>query len=982
MFLIPTGEAVIAISSFTNNILLTTREMNLLKRLTETGVRSSTDVFQKRTIILTNTISLTFLFAYILLLICRLVFFGKALDSQIFGTLFIFASPIIINHFGFAKTAQIFLAWSPVIGIYYNFITVLRSEQVITTTIYDALKIFLLGFSPIPFLILNTADKKLFFIGISFSVLGTVFADQIMDFFEVGPAFVNGVESEIRFNSLRTIISYIAVAGSCFTVRYIVDRTDSLNQKLIGELHQKNEIIRRQAESKLNLLNEELFRNLQELRKREIVLKRSQEIAKVGSWEYNFRDKSMYWSEEMYNIFGVDRGFDLKNPNLMNELFRESAFLVENAFLEIESKRISHDITLQSKTPLGYVKWVRLIGFPLIENDGVTAITGIVHDVTIFKEAEDKIRSNEKNYRSLFEQATDAIMITDFKGNFIDVNSSMCSMLGYTKEEFLSMNIANVIDPNEMKTNPPKLDKIRIGEQVFVERQLLRKNGSAVFVESNIKMIGDQRIVAIARDITSRKLAEIEKERVRYELNERVKELTTLYKAGQILQNDRKGIDQVLQELVTILPNGWQYPEIAAARISLGEVSFTTPSFGTYRHRQSNEFVTRNGMNGVIEVVYTKDRPTEDEGPFLSEERNLITMVSDMLRIHLNRRYETEALKRSEANQSATINNTNFFIWSVNRDYELISFNSPFRDFCKNVFGVEVALGIRLTDLFSADHEVRERWVARFNRALTGQAFKVSNMVAERNLEYSLNPIREEDRIIGVSVFGEDISDRVKHEKQMLAVNKQIGELRLMALRSVMNPHFIFNCLNSIQYYIMDNDKRNAVNYLSTFSKLIRSILNNSVATKVKLSEELDMLRHYINLESLRFENKFDSVINVDPEIDVEAVEMPSMLIQPYVENAILHGLYNKKEKGLLQISIRPQNKMLLVEIEDDGVGRKASALLAKTKLQEHKSMGTVLTEERLKLINAVSTSSVEIQDLEQEGRASGTRVRVWIKNE
>ncbi len=168
--------------------------------------------------------------------------------------------------------------------------------------------------------------------------------------------------------------------------------------------------------------------------------------------------------------------------------------------------------------------------------------------------------------------------------------------------------------------------------------------------------------------------------------------------------------------------------------------------------------------------------------------------------------------------------------------------------------------------------------------------------MGERKLEYSLSPIVEDGRIIGVSVFGEDISERLKLQEEMLAVNKQLGELRLMALRSAMNPHFIFNCLNSIQYYIMEKDQMNAVKYLSTFSKLIRSILNHSVKSKVRLAEELEMLRHYIQLESLRFEDKFDVEIHVDPTIDVESVEIPSMLIQPYVENAILHGLYNKRE--------------------------------------------------------------------------------------
>jgi sensor histidine kinase YesM len=200
-----------------------------------------------------------------------------------------------------------------------------------------------------------------------------------------------------------------------------------------------------------------------------------------------------------------------------------------------------------------------------------------------------------------------------------------------------------------------------------------------------------------------------------------------------------------------------------------------------------------------------------------------------------------------------------------------------------------------------------------------------------------------------------------------------------MALRSAMNPHFIFNCLNSIQYYILENDQKNAVTYLSTFSKLIRSILNNSVKNRVRLSEELDMLNLYVTLEAIRFENKFDFEVKVGSEVDIESIEIPSMLIQPYVENAILHGLCNKKEKGLLKISVNAEDGMVLFEIEDNGIGRDAASKLKQMNLSQHKSMGTALTEERLKLINS-DTASVEILDLVKDDGGFGTKVRVRVK--
>jgi PAS domain S-box-containing protein len=947
--------------------------MNLIKRLTECGVRSSTDVFQKRTIILTNTVSLTFLFAYILLLICRFVFFGKAFDSQIFGTLFIFACPIIINHFGFAKTAQIFLAWSPVIGIYYNFITVLRSQEVISTTIYDALKIFLVGFSPIPFLILNTSDKKLFFTGISLSILGTVFADQIMDFFEVGPAFVNGMESEIRFNSLRTIISYIAVAGSCFTVRYVVDRADSLNQKLIGELHQKNEIIRKQAESEVNKLNEELFTNLQELRKREIVLKRSQEIAKVGSWEYNVRDKSMFWSEEMYNIFGVDRGFDVKNPNLMKELFNESAFVVENAFLEIESKRISHDLTLQSKTPLGYVKWVRLIGFPLIENDGVTVITGIVHDVTIFKEAEEKIKSNEKNYRSLFEQATDAIMITDLTGKFVDVNTSMCKLLGYEKAELLQQSIAKLIDPQQLKENPIRFKELIEGAHVINERLMMHKDGTLIPVEANVKKFSDNYLMAIARDIRDRKKAD-------HLLNERIKELKTLYGVSQLLSSDTKPTEEVLSEIPDLLPQGWQYPPICVARLSIAGKIYTSQNYRTATDIQKTLIFADQNEIGFVEVGYLEKTPDEYEGPFFLEERNLINTVAEMIQIYLERKHEEEALNKAQANLKATIHNTELLIWSLDYNFEFLTFNDTFANYVKTYYNVIVKEGISHRSFFPEDH--CKKWEERYKRVLTGEVVTLEESDNSIDFRISLSPIIQNTRVTGVSAFADNVTEENKKSRQLEEANRKINEHKIMALRSVMNPHFIFNVLSSIQYFITRNDQFNAINYLTSFSKLMRTVLARSVADRIPLKDELEMLQDYVNLEKLRFEEKFEFQIEHDALLDIDGIRIPSLLVQPYVENAILHGLYNKDGIGNLILRTKIKGSYLVFEIEDDGVGRDAASKLNSAKDSTRKSMGTNLTEERLKLINQDSEVAVTYTDLFKEKSPAGTLVQIRIKLE
>lgn len=341
-----------------------------------------------------------------------------------------------------------------------------------------------------------------------------------------------------------------------------------------------------------------------------------------------------------------------------------------------------------------------------------------------------------------------------------------------------------------------------------------------------------------------------------------------------------------------------------------------------------------------------------------------------------------EQLMLSEANLNATINNTTLLVWSVNKDHTLIAFNEPVKNYFALNYDIELKPGEKIVADDAEDPNLvrlRKRWAKRYERALAGEIFKESQQSGERYLDYSLSPIIGTDGITGVSVFAEDVTERIQKEGELAHANKTISELKLMALRSVMNPHFIFNALNSIQFFIAKNDRRNAINYLSTFSKLIRGILTNSVSNKVKLSEEIEMLTHYVNLELLRFENKFEFILNIAPELDVDNIEIPSLLIQPYVENAILHGLYNKPTKGVLRISAREEKDFMLFEIEDDGVGREHARKLRQQNFPQHKSMGTILTEERLKLINLEEKASLEIIDLFDGEKSSGTLVKIWV---
>lgn len=218
-------------------------------------------------------------------------------------------------------------------------------------------------------------------------------------------------------------------------------------------------------------------------------------------------------------------------------------------------------------------------------------------------------------------------------------------------------------------------------------------------------------------------------------------------------------------------------------------------------------------------------------------------------------------------------------------------------------------------------------------------------------------------------------------EKRKTELNKKIAQIESQALRAQMNPHFIFNTLSSIQHYISTNDTDAALKYLSKFAKLMRKIMDNSKQPMIPVAEELNALDLYLELEVMRFDKKFSYNITVDKAIDQNYDQIPSMLIQPYVENAIIHGLLPKDGPGRIQIDLKRMNQTILCTIEDNGIGREKSKEFKKNRVQQHKSMGMSITQERLDILNSSLNSNLnaEIIDLYEDGKPSGTKVQLVI---
>ena len=215
---------------------------------------------------------------------------------------------------------------------------------------------------------------------------------------------------------------------------------------------------------------------------------------------------------------------------------------------------------------------------------------------------------------------------------------------------------------------------------------------------------------------------------------------------------------------------------------------------------------------------------------------------------------------------------------------------------------------------------------------------------------------------------------------------RRIGEVEMSALRAQMNPHFLFNSLNSINRYIVKHEPRIASEYLTKFSRLMRSVLNNSKEKLVPLKDDLDALLLYIDLESLRFTNRFELVSSIELEEDPGSIMVPPLLLQPYVENAIWHGLMHKKEGApVLKVSIHQHTEVLRCEVEDNGLGRAHAAMLRSRSTIQRESMGTRITQDRLDLLKRlynmdVSVVYTDLMDAAQ--RPLGTRVTLTLQRQ
>ena len=276
----------------------------------------------------------------------------------------------------------------------------------------------------------------------------------------------------------------------------------------------------------------------------------------------------------------------------------------------------------------------------------------------------------------------------------------------------------------------------------------------------------------------------------------------------------------------------------------------------------------------------------------------------------------------------------------------------------------------------------------RFRRNIIEQQNRITSLESDRLLTQSLNLERDKNqKLVIYGLIGGLVLSLLMAFFMYKYINQQRlanNLLALKSLRSQMNPHFIFNALNSVNAFIAVNDERTANKYLSDFSHLMRSVMENSEEDFIPLKKEIDLLKLYTRLEHFRFKDKFDYDIQIDEDIPVEAYQIPPMLLQPYIENAVWHGLRYKKERGHLWISMDKKSESeITISIVDDGIGRHQSKAMKTENQRKHSSKGMGNIKKRIAILNDMYKDRVDVSiDDYTDESDSGTKVVVTLKKD
>jgi PAS domain S-box-containing protein len=411
----------------------------------------------------------------------------------------------------------------------------------------------------------------------------------------------------------------------------------------------------------------------------------------------------------------------------------------------------------------------------------------IARDITERKRAEEALREASSKLELIVNTSPLPITSADADGRITGWNKAAERLFGWTEEEAVG-RMCPTVPPEEREKYLGTIHRVMEGE-TYLGLVQYRQKKSGDLLSCSIAAAPQRNgwgepvgVTTIIEDITERKRVEEEKRKLIHDLDERVKELTALHRAARILQQERAGASEILREIALLLPPAFQYPEITAGRVRLGEIEYTTPGFTAALSVLHAAFTTTDGQPGSIEVVYTEERPPADEGPYLAEERALINTLADMLRTDYDHRRAEESLRESERRFSDTLTNIEMIAVMADINGDITFCN----DYLLRLtdWQREEAIGRNWYEMFLPEDEKKRVREILGEADLTGDVTvhmenEIKTRSGERRLvKWTNTTLRGLDgKVIGLAALGDDITERKRAEEELMASHQRLRAL-------------------------------------------------------------------------------------------------------------------------------------------------------------------------------------------------------------
>lgn len=672
----------------------------------------------------------------------------------------------------------------------------------------------------------------------------------------------------------------------------------------------------------------------------------------------------IYVSPSCKEVLGPEQAyFYEKNSFVRDYLFPEDQEINDIIDAQIKAQN-SSEVEYRIKTNDGQIKWIYQKSFGIRNDAGeLVRISGICSDITEQK----LIQSQIKELSLVAERITNGVLIWDTEGRALWANQSYLEMMEIEMKDLINKSPIELFNPrNEELDSSSELNGVNFN--VELEIDTFKKNTKWVEAINTVVKDDKEEVVqqiAVVIDISERKKAESllkeSEEKFRFIAENTsdgifVIENTLIVYTSPSFQkmfgySFSESVEQSKGDLMSFV-----YPDDIAGfakKISDAVNSRSTAFTHQYRTLHKNgHYVWRED---TVTIIYKDDKVFR-----------FISIVRDIT----ERKKAEERLRESERKLSSILNALDEVVWAISvPDYKLLLVSKSF----EKVYGKtskqwKLDFSLWKDSIIEEDKPIAQKMEQDI--LFLGVAYGIYRILdAQGNIKWLENAAKvvrnENDEPFMIMGIMTDITEKKIAEEALRAAqevaeeaNRARAELELRALQMQMNPHFVFNALNSIQSYVMNQDTLTANLYLSKFSRLIRLFLDSSRSRFIPLAEEIKLLTLYIELEKIRFENKFEFEIVVDSLVN-KYIEIPTMILQPFIENAINHGLRYKHQKGLLSIRFYKELGYLICKIEDNGVGRNNAEKIQGKSSKGYKSQGLKITTERLTTYNKINDANI-----------------------